>query len=604
MKELRSIKDINLSEISAGRTYFPSPDDWEDQVIYFLMADRFSDGKEQHAALYNSASDFELIKKTNSQKEWEEWGHRWNGGNLSGIISKLDYLEKLGISTLWISPIFKQVAFKETYHGYGIQNFLAIEPRLGTAEDLHSLVKEAHKRSMRVILDIIINHSGDVFAYESATSPWTGEVYPVKGFRDPQGQPTIPCTVDNRQDSVWPDGGIWPEELQNTSTYYRKGYIQNWENYPEYVEGDFFGLKNHFLGEGGPGAFQPSSALQTITETYKYWIAFADIDGFRIDTIKHMEWQATSHFVKEIHLFASSLGKNNFYLIGEITGGLEYAIDAFSATELDAALGINQIPNRLENCAKGTVDPKGYFDLFSNTQLLGENDNRWYQDNVVTMFDDHDMVSQSGNWKYRFAADKETAPLLLNALFLNTMTLGIPCIYYGTEQGFDGSGGEDSYIRECMFAGKFGAFRTMGRHFFDTSTRIYVELAKMLKIRKEYRVLRQGRQHLRPVSKDGKTFAVPEKIGEGRITAAVAWSRILNQEEAVLVFNTDLINPLTVFIPVDPSINSEGNTFQLLYSSNANVTESSVQVCKKNDSPAVCVTVAPAGCLMLYRNAG
>ncbi|WP_319560789.1 alpha-amylase family glycosyl hydrolase [Marispirochaeta sp.] len=552
MKELRSIGDIDFTGFTRVKKHYPSPEDWEDQVIYFLMADRFSDGRERDETLYDEGRDYDLVKTTGKEEEWQSW----NGGNLKGVLSKLDYLEQLGITAVWISPIFKQVSFLETYHGYGIQNFLAIDPHLGTDQDLQLLAEEAHKRGMRIILDIIINHSGDVFAYEQEDTPWTGEEYPVKGFRDSEGKPEIPCgegeNENKEREAAWPDGAVWPREMQDPSAYYRKGHIQNWENYPEYVEGDFFSLKTHFLGTGGSGEdFQPSIALKTITEAFKYWIAYADVDGFRVDTVKHMEWGATRYFVREIHEFAKSLGKKNFYLIGEITGGLEYAVEAFKKTGLNAALGINRIPNQLEGCAKELVNPEEYFATFSNTRLLGDDDYRWYQDNVITMFDDHDMVSQEGDWKYRFAADNETAPLLLNALFLNVMGLGVPCIYYGTEQGFDGGGGEDSYIRECMFAGQFGAFRTQGRHFFNTANPLYIELGKLLKLRHKYLILRHGRQYLRPVSPDGTSFDYPRRIGEGRIAAVVAWSRIFNMEEAVLAFNTDMKNPLKVYIAVD-----------------------------------------------------
>ena len=602
VKKLKSIGDIDFTELTRDREYFPSPENWEDQVIYFLLADRFSDENESDETLYDAERDCELVKKSGKEEEWQSWGKRWNGGHLKGVLSKLDYLQKMGITAVWISPIFRQVPFLETYHGYGIQNFLDIDPHIGSPEDLRLLSQEAHKRGMRIILDIIINHSGDVFAYNEEDTPWSGTEYTVKGYRNAEGEPEFPYGDERVPESAWPDGAVWPRELQDPSVYYRKGYIRNWEHYPEYVEGDFFSLKTHNLGTGGTGEeFQPSTALKTITEAFKYWIACADVDGFRIDTVKHMEWGATRYFVREVHEFAKSLGKKNFYLIGEITGGLEYAIEAFKETGLNAALGINRIPNQLEGCAKGLVDPQSYFGIFSNTQLLGEDDYRWYQDNVVTMFDDHDMVSQAGYWKYRFAADKETAPLLLNALFLNVMSLGIPCIYYGTEQGFDGSGGEDSYIRECMFAGQFGAFRTQGRHFFNTANPLYIELRKLLELRHSYLILRQGRQYLRPISHDGEHFDYPRKIGEGRITSVIAWSRIFNKEEAVLAFNTDMENALTVSIAVDSSLQTEGDEFQVLYSSDPGTSPESVKAKQAGENLALNIDVPAAGCVMLYR---
>ena len=129
-----------------------------------------------------------------------------------------------------------------------------------------------------------------------------------------------------------------------------------------------------------------------LTECYKYWIAYADIDGFRLDTVKHLEQGATRYFSTEIHEYTKTIGKNNFYIIGEITGGLEFAVETLEKTGLNAALGINKIPEKLENVTKGYTDPVEFFDIFKNSKLLGENENTWYRDNVITMFDDHDMV--------------------------------------------------------------------------------------------------------------------------------------------------------------------------------------------------------------------
>ncbi len=567
MEDIKSIEEINLKEIKNNTKYFKSPADWEDQIIYFLIVDRFSDGKEDNRELFNPAEDFDSIKETDSIEEWHNWGEKWNGGNLQGVISKLDYLKKLGITVIWLSPIFKQVSFQESYHGYGIQNFLKIDPHLGSKEDLKELVKEAHKRGIYVILDIILNHSGDVFAYEEDIPKWTGDTYNIKGFRDEEGFPSI--DIENKNiDEIWPNGAVWPKEMQDKDIYERKGEIQNWDYYPEYVQGDFMSLKTHFLGEyTEEEGFIPSKALNILTKAYKYWIAETDIDGFRLDTVKHLEWGATKHFVREIHEFTKSIGKKNFYLIGEITGGFDFAYDTLNKTGLNAALGINDIPHRLEGVAKGYTNPQEYFNIFSNTDILGEDDYKWFKDNVVTMFDDHDMVSLGDNNKYRFAADEETAPLLLNSIFLNVTTLGIPCLYYGTEQGFDGSGDADKYIRECMFGGKFGAFRSQDKHFFNEKSDIYKGIKKIFKLRKDNIALRHGRQYLRPIAHNkDQEFYFPTKNEEERITDIIGWSRVLSEEELLLAVNPDLANKKEVYIKIDPYLNEENDIYECIYS--------------------------------------
>src|SRR6056297_2023279 len=543
MKDIKSIEKINLKEIKNNTKYFKSPADWEDQIIYFLIVDRFSDGKEDNRELFNPAEDFDSIKENDSLDEWHKWGEKWNGGNLQGVISKLDYLKKLGITVIWLSPIFKQVLFQESYHGYGIQNFLKIDPHLGSKEDLKELVKEAHKRGIYVILDIILNHSGDVFAYEEDIPKWTGDTYNVKGFRDEEGFPSI--DIENKNiDEIWPNGAVWPKEMQNKDIYERKGEIQNWDYYPEYVQGDFMSLKTHFLGEyTEEEGFIPSNALNILTKAYKYWIAETDIDGFRLDTVKHLEWGAAKHFVREIHVFTKSIGKKKFYLIGEITGGFDFAYNTLNKTGLDAALGINDIPHRLEGIAKGYIEPEKYFNIFTNSDLPEDEDYKWFKDNVVTMFDDNDMVSLADDYKYRFSADEETSPLLLNCILLNMTTLGIPCLYYGTEQGFDGSGDSDQYIRECMFGGKFGAFRSQNEHFFNKDTSLYKGIKNIMSLRDENVPLKHGRQYLRPITySSDQEFFIPQKEDEERITDVIAWSRVLSEEEYILAVNNDIEN--------------------------------------------------------------
>jgi glycosidase len=165
-----------------------------------------------------------------------------------------------------------------------------------------------------------------------------------------------------------------------------------------------------------------------------------------------------------------------------------------SVTGLNAALGVDEIPQKLEYMVKGLSNPIDYFSLFRNSELVGKESHTWFRDKVVTMFDDHDQVRKGQN-KARFCAKDGGEKVVLNALALNALTLGIPCIYYGTEQGFDGEGGGDGadrYLREAMFGGEFGAFRSKGAHCFDETYPIYQELAKILQIRRESKVLCRG----------------------------------------------------------------------------------------------------------------
>lgn len=578
---MRKLEDINLKEIKKGREYTKSPEAWDEELFYFLLVDRFND-HEQDYPLYDPEKDYEnALQSEESRNNWLEAGNDWVGGTLQGIIEKLDYLENLGVTVLWISPILKQPVYSKNYHGYGIQNFLKIDPHFGSREDLKELVEKAHARGIYIILDVIINHSGDVFLYESVDPAYTGEQYPVQAFRNKKGEPIVdPENPD--YDEQWPDGGIWPQELFKLDTFTRKGYIRDWDNDPEYKEGDFYSLKNINTGSGDLTDYNPSEALKVLTECYKYWIAYADLDGFRLDTVKHINPGAVRYFTTELKEFAQTLGKKEFFVVGEITGGMEFAKTICEKTGLNAALGINKIPENLENVAKGYYPAENYFSIFTNSEVMSEGKEQWYHKNVMTMFDDHDMVYQQLH-KERFCADKKTAPLLTNAEFINFFTAGIPCIYYGTEQSFDGSGDQDKYIRESMFGGDFGAFRTQNRSFFDQQNPVYQDIKKFADLRKEYIHLRIGRQYLRKIAvSDDQNFHLPA-AGEDRCSDIIAWSRIFSQEEFLLAVNCDLDNSQVSKVIVDGTLHEPGDQFECIYSSDQDQIGSKVEVVKSDE---------------------
>lgn len=586
----KSLSELDFAAL-CKRPFFPSPAAWEDQVLYFLLLDRFSDGKEQGyrdngggIAADGATPPFQhgdagnAVTTPEDAARWREAGGRWVGGTLRGLTSKIGYLRRLGVTAIWVSPIFKQIAFQDTYHGYGIQNFLEVDPHFGSREDLREMVSVAHQHGIYVILDIILNHSGNVFGYDSdryATPEggmdprWDGKPYAVQGFHDRDGKPRIPFQSANFPTSgaVGPNDAIWPSEFQEPSCYTRKGRINNWDYDPEFLDGDFCDLKDIHLGQGAIDFYQPSAALQALCRVYKFWIAYADVDGFRVDTVKHMDPGATRFFAAVIHEFAQGIGKENFYLIGEITGGRQRAFDTLELTGLGAALGIDDIPDKLEYLVKGYRDPSDYFDLFRNSLLVRKESHVWFRNKVVTVFDDHDQVRKGAN-KARFCAGSDAwRKLALNVLSLNTTTLGIPCIYYGTEQRFDGEGGNDRYIREAMFGGEFGAFRSRGRHFFDEDGPVYLELAKILALRKQKISLRRGRQYLREISGDGENFELPHMTG-GDIRSVVPWSRIFDNRETLLAINTDSDNPRAAWTIVDKDLHAVGDVLKCVYSTN------------------------------------
>jgi glycosidase len=644
----QSLKEINFSSLTQGRQYYPCPSAWEDQVLYFLMVDRFSDGKEYSGFGDLSGSPVSgptparttpLFKLENDagkadRDKWFEAGKTWCGGTLAGLKDKIGYLKRLGVSAVWLSPVFKQVTGSNDYHGYGIQNFLDVDPHFGTREQLRDFVSAAHQAGIRVILDIILNHAGDVFAYKG-NNPYyyfEGNQWPVDGYRKASGDPgDLPFGPLGAgvQAKAWPDAAIWPIEFQETAAWTRQGEIRGWDNFPEYIDGDFCALKDMFHGSATPGLndwdlfrrigeFSETATLWNLVLVYKFWIAYADIDGYRIDTVKHMEPGAVRLFANAIHEFAQSLGKENFYLIGEVTGGRQRAVHIVDTTGIDAALGVDDIPGKLEWLAKGKEAPgdpntdaqEGYFDMFRNSVIDFKDTHQWFGSHVVTMFDDHDQVSL-GPRKFRFCGDPNEPNAyryLAPALGLNLTTAGIPCLYYGTEQGFNGAEyreGEkppfsDAFLRECMFGGKFGSLQSADRHFFNEGHEVYRFVRDVCALRQKHLALRRGRQYLREVSASGANgdFYYPKPIG-GELRWVVAWSRIFADQEYLCAINTNANDPLTVWVTVDHQISPPGKTMSCLLSTDSKQKGSAATVDPRNGS-AVLITVPAAGFVVFH----
>jgi hypothetical protein len=188
-----------------------------------------------------------------------------------------------------------------------------------------------------------------------------------------------------------------------------------------------------------------------------------------------------------------------------------------------------------------------------------------------------------------------TLESVLSALALNATTLGIPCIYYGTEQSFDGAGGDDRYIRESMFGGVFGAFRTHDLHFFDEEGANYRELAKILEIRAQKMILRRGRQYLREISGNGEDFGLPQMLGK-EMRSVVPWSRLFDDREMLLSINTDYSNSRTAWVRIENDLHREGESLTCLYSTDPAQIGQKVTIKQaREEIKAVVLTVPPAG---------
>lgn len=539
--QLTSIADIDFTPHA---DVFPSPTDWRDTFLYQLLIDRFDDGGPENPPYPGAAA---------KRGRDESKAGVFQSGKLKGITRRLDYIKGLGCNAIWISPPFKNRQEDQTAgHGYAVQNFLAIDPRFGTIDDLKELVQQAHARKMYVILDIIINHTGDCWGYvDDKPEPYHEEApYPFGFWRGPAGK-RVPHEKVAELDF---EDGIWPKELQDPDCFHRRGQIRNMSGYTreEGTLGDFFHLKDLDLTYG--------KSLDTLIACYKYWIATCDIDGYRLDTVTHTEPEQTAIFCNAIREYAKSIGKHNFFLYAEIVAGDE---------RLQKYIGQNTpIPGEPDRYPvfSACLDFPLYFVLeevikgFQPPTVLRqryESFRHFYRDYseagqyFVTFVDNHDQIGRGFRRFMNNVPDWRQAVLAIGYLLTN---MGIPCIYYGTEQGFDGGGKEDTYVRENMFGGAWGAFDTTGYSFFNTEHPIYKGIAKIAAIRDKERPIRFGREYFREISGDGKNFGHPE---HGSCT--LAFARVLDTTSILIAFNLDAADR-NDWVRIDGKLNKVGST--------------------------------------------
>jgi glycosidase len=570
-------------------------------VLYFLLPDRFSDGQEHtrpvldRTNIHGQRAAYAAANGLLGWR-WDIWKQsgegRFQGGTLAGIKSQLPYLASLGVTTLWIAPVFRQRVEGNDFHGYGVQDFLDVDARFGTRADLVDLVRAAHASDMRVVLDIIFNHMGSNWLYDVAETGdafrpryTTGQyrsLFPKNGFGGVITDPRQPLGRDDY---------VWPQDLQFIENYTRAGTgslgagdIR--DPNAEHKRTDFEVLRDL--------AVERSETLARLIFIYQYWIALTDCDGFRIDTLKHVSGEEGRNFCGAMKEFAESIGKSNLLLLGEIAGGndaQEFHLTIFGRN-LDAALDIGEMRLAITGVGKGLRNPADFFAGFNFwDERMGSH--RYWGSRHVSVLDDHDHVFGE---KVRFSANAPLDHQVTVPAALQLCGLGIPCIYYGTEQALRSGPEEservwlgtvkdhgqdvpafgriDALLREAMFGPEhpraagfagtqgtrdnalpgFGAHGTAGAHVFDKTHPAFVRIKALIATRKQMRPLRHGRQYRRATAIFGDDYGFH---GPGQL---LAWSRILNDVEVLIAVNTNGVDGRGSRIELDPRLRPAGST--------------------------------------------
>jgi len=372
----------------------PSPTDWRDVWIYFLLIDRFN----RHGGLPPAST------QAAAPVPWDGvYGFR-QGGDFAGARERLPYLQDLGVRAIWLSPVLKnakppQWAFN--YHGYAARDFLNLDERLAsdgtraTAElELRALVDDAHARGMYVILDIVLNHAARVFDYERAGGTVAdfqdgsvmggslGSEPAIQwlngfGFPRPDWRNTLPPPAQ-----LSADDAVWPSELQRADFFCRRGGKLDDKVPPGpggFVRGDFGSMRQLVVEYDADAAGDPAlrrrrgrfPVLDVLIKAHLYLIACYDFDGFRIDTVKYVHPDMIETFGNAVREFALSIGKKNFFTFGEIYDE-EPAVAAFVGRNgggPDAGFGIDAALDfplffRLPGVAKGQARVESIREVF------------------------------------------------------------------------------------------------------------------------------------------------------------------------------------------------------------------------------------------------
>ncbi len=405
-----------------------------------------------------------------------------HGGDFEGLQAKLDYIRMLGARAVWISPVVRNS--NGEFHGYAATDFNDIDPHWGTLADLRSLVDAAHARGMYVVLDVVQNHAGDRITSNDPGFP----SFNLNGY-------TL---------RWWNDARKHAPPFDSLSRFYNFGQIGDWNDPVQSLKGDFFSLDG--INTELPVVRQDMIAI------FEALIAATDCDGFRVDTARHIEMGFWEVFLPAIESYSASIGKTNFLVFAEAWLGNDLDLAPFTASNRFNSVLHFPLRDALEGVFVWGDATSRVTDRLNQLPLYDAR----AREQLVQFLDNHDMP----RW---LSGDKlgGNAALLQVALSFLYTSGRVPCLYYGTEQGFDG--GNDPYDREDMFDGEFEFGPSDGDNFEMTAP-LLQHVRTLCLLREAHPVLRKGTWTPRFETSGGRGLYV--------------YSMQLDGAEAVVALNT------------------------------------------------------------------
>ncbi|MFE1803217.1 pullulanase-type alpha-1,6-glucosidase [Streptomyces sp. NPDC059517] len=567
----------------------PARNDLTREQFYFVLPDRFANG--------DTANDRGGLTGSRLATGYDPTDKGfYQGGDLKGLTKKLDYIKDLGTTAIWLAPIFKNQPVQGTgenasagYHGYWITDFTQVDPHFGTNADLERLIDKAHGKGMKVFFDVITNHTADVVDYEEKSYSYLskgafpyltkdGEPFDDTDYADGERKfpavgggsfPRTPVVAPAKKNAKVPS---W---LNDPSMYHNRGDSTFAGESSE--QGDFSGLDDLWT--------ERPEVVTGMEKIYQRWVRDFGIDGFRIDTVKHVNMEFWTQWATALDAYAAKQGRDDFFMFGEVYSA-DTSITSPYVTEgrLDSTLDFP-----FQDAARAYASQGGSAQRLAS--VFGD-DYKYTTDKAnayeqVTFLGNHDM-GRIGTFLKQDNPGASDAELVKKAGLANELMFlgrGNPVVYYGDEQGFTGAGG-DKDARQTMFASKtadyldddqLGTDRTHAEDAYDTSAPLYRQIAALAKLRKAEPALADGVQTERYAADGAGVYAFSRTDAKSGV------------EYVVAVNNADEAKSATF------ATGSAGMTFRGIHG-----TEKSL---KSGADRQVAVTV-PAGSSVVYKAAG